>query len=190
MTERFICEQFFVVNVLSVNVLSVNVLSVNVLSVNVLSVNVLSVNVLSVNVLSVNVLSWNRFLPVNRPCVCTSAAHCAGTMGWEDSTGTILPGQGSLYTLDSQQVVRRHKEKVGLSNGLGWTADNRTMFYVDSDLRKVYAFDFDLNAGQICTFGELSFQIICYFFKWRSLTRVLCCRFSLHLGLALLHGFC
>jgi sugar lactone lactonase YvrE len=38
---------------------------------------------------------------------------------------------------------------VTLSNGLDWTVDDRTMFYIDSLAHGVDAFDFDLGAGAI-----------------------------------------
>lgn len=39
--------------------------------------------------------------------------------------------------------------KVSLSNGMAWTSDNTTMFYNDSFPGKTFAFDFDLDAGEI-----------------------------------------
>ncbi|BDC17631.1 hypothetical protein HS5_05210 [Acidianus sp. HS-5] len=36
-----------------------------------------------------------------------------------------------------------------MSNGLGWNSDNDTMYLIDSPIRKVYAFDFDLTRGEI-----------------------------------------
>lgn len=58
-------------------------------------------------------------------------------------------GEGSLYTLELDGTVKTKKTGVSISNGLAWTADNRTMYYIDSTPRKVYAFDFDLNTGNI-----------------------------------------
>ncbi|PVD23871.1 hypothetical protein C0Q70_17145 [Pomacea canaliculata] len=55
----------------------------------------------------------------------------------------------SLYSLDLHRTVRKQATNFHLSNGLAWTDDNRTMFFVDSPVRKVYAFDFDLEGGNI-----------------------------------------
>jgi gluconolactonase len=73
----------------------------------------------------------------------------AGTMGEESSPAVVEPQLGSLFSLDKNKVVRTQRTKVDLSNGLAWSHDNRTMFYIDSVPRKLYAFDFDLDAGTI-----------------------------------------
>lgn len=56
---------------------------------------------------------------------------------------------GSLYSLSTDLNVIQHVGKITLSNGMGWTADDRTMFYIDSKARKVWAYDFDIQAGSI-----------------------------------------
>jgi len=45
--------------------------------------------------------------------------------------------------------LKTHKYNVGLSNGLAWTGDQRTMFYSDSVPRVIYAYDFDVTTGEI-----------------------------------------
>ena len=45
--------------------------------------------------------------------------------------------------------LTKHVSPVSISNGIGWTNDNKTMYYVDSLPRKVYKFDFDVSAGTI-----------------------------------------
>ena len=54
---------------------------------------------------------------------------------------------GSLYSFELDGTIRKHKEKISISNGLAWTADNKTMYYIDSLPRKVMAYDFDLATG-------------------------------------------
>ena len=76
--------------------------------------------------------------------------HILGTMGYEPEPAKPELKMGSLYSLDSAHIVKNHRDKVDLSNGLTWTLDNRTMFFIDSVPRKVYAFDFDLSTGSIC----------------------------------------
>jgi len=71
------------------------------------------------------------------------------TMKTPDPSKLLLQ-MGSLFSMDRDHVVKSHRDKVDLSNGLAWTSDNRTMFYNDTLPRKVYAFDFDLNTGTIC----------------------------------------
>ena len=61
---------------------------------------------------------------------------------------------GSLYRIDPDGTVTSQVTKVDISNGIAWTPDNKTMYYIDSLPRKVYAFDFDLKTGKI---GMVSF---------------------------------
>ena len=56
---------------------------------------------------------------------------------------------GNLYTMDSKRKVTLRRDKLTISNGLGWTRDNKTMFYIDSAVNKVWAYDFDKETGNI-----------------------------------------
>jgi sugar lactone lactonase YvrE len=56
---------------------------------------------------------------------------------------------GSLYCLGSGLRVSKMFSNVTVSNGLVWTSDARTMFYIDSPRRNVLAFDFDNASGDI-----------------------------------------
>ena len=71
-----------------------------------------------------------------------------GTMGSETSPGVLKPEQGSLYKFDGHRVVHQDS-KITLSNGITWSLDQKTMYYVDSGKRHVYGYDFDLANGQI-----------------------------------------
>ena len=66
----------------------------------------------------------------------------AGTMGWHAE-----PGLGSLYRLDPDGTVTRMVEDVSISNGLGWSPDGLTMYYVDTPTYRVDRFDFDPVSG-------------------------------------------
>lgn len=68
-------------------------------------------------------------------------------MGLEKQPAVVNPEQGSLFSLEVDGTVKTHKTGVSISNGLAWTEDNRTMFYIDSIPRKVWAYDFDLATG-------------------------------------------
>ena len=67
---------------------------------------------------------------------------------------------GSLYCLDVDHSVRRMVTGVTTSNGIVWTSDRRTMYYIDTPTREVAAFDYDDATGNItnrrvaCRFTE------------------------------------
>lgn len=56
---------------------------------------------------------------------------------------------GALYCLDRDLSVNTVLHGVTDSNGLGWSPDNRTMYYIDSATRNVTAYDFDLTLGAL-----------------------------------------
>ena len=61
--------------------------------------------------------------------------------------------KGKLFSF-SKGELKVLKDEVGLSNGLAWSRDNKTLFYADSlPAKKVLAFDYD-DSGNICKFGR------------------------------------
>lgn len=73
----------------------------------------------------------------------------AGTMGLEKQAAVVEPEQGSLYCLYTDGSIKKQVENVTISNGLAWSSDNKTMYYIDSIPRCVYAFDYDIETGNI-----------------------------------------
>lgn len=59
------------------------------------------------------------------------------------------PGAGSLYMIDHDRRITRQVEGVTISNGLAWSNDHRTMYYIDTPTFEVAAFDYDLSTGAI-----------------------------------------
>jgi len=55
--------------------------------------------------------------------------------------------QGALYCFDGS--LEKKIEGVSLSNGICWSKDNSTMYYIDSYDYNIKAYDFDLNNGDI-----------------------------------------
>lgn len=68
----------------------------------------------------------------------------AGTMPFSENEAT-----GSLYMLDTNLKATLKVPHVTISNGLAWTADNNTMFYIDTPTRYIVAYDFDVRSGNI-----------------------------------------
>ena len=56
---------------------------------------------------------------------------------------------GSLYRLDLDGSLSRVVEGVTISNGLGWSPDDTTMYYTDSAARTIWAFDYDPETGEM-----------------------------------------
>lgn len=61
----------------------------------------------------------------------------AGTMACDER-----PECGRLYRIDSQWRVTPMVDRISISNGLAWSPEGRTMYYIDSPTRRVDAFDF------------------------------------------------
>lgn len=53
-----------------------------------------------------------------------------------------IPGAGSLYRLEDDGRLTRVLSGLTIANGLGWSPDHRTMYFIDSPTREVWAFDF------------------------------------------------
>jgi len=56
---------------------------------------------------------------------------------------------GSLYCLYPDLHVERKVTEVSCSNGIAWSLDHKTMYYIDTPLCRVDAFDFDVATGHI-----------------------------------------
>jgi sugar lactone lactonase YvrE len=65
-----------------------------------------------------------------------------GTMPLDEKPCTTA----GLYVLDADRNLVQRLSSVGLSNGLAWSADGRSMFYVDSQRSTIDVFDFDVDA--------------------------------------------
>ena len=58
-------------------------------------------------------------------------------------------GQSHLYRVNGDGTVMNMRDGVSISNGLAWSPDGRTMYYIDSPTRVIQAFAFDLENGAI-----------------------------------------
>jgi sugar lactone lactonase YvrE len=68
----------------------------------------------------------------------------AGTMDRNEKEDS-----GALYSLSSESPAKRLLSRVRISNGLAWSPDGQTMYFVDTPSRQVMAFDYDLDSGMI-----------------------------------------
>jgi len=56
---------------------------------------------------------------------------------------------GSLYQVDNSGSISVLDEGIHLSNGLGFSPDNRVLYYTDSLQRVIYEYDYDLDTGAV-----------------------------------------
>ncbi len=69
-----------------------------------------------------------------------------------------MPGKGhlgSLYRLDLDGSITHLFGGIGCSNGMGFTADLKQMYYTDSTPGKIYVFDYDVVTGSITNRRDL-----------------------------------
>lgn len=97
---------------------------------------------------------FDRFTPVMHPdadrpgnrfndAKCDPAGRLwAGTMDDAENEAS-----GRLYRIDDLATVRRVKDNVNLSNGLGWSPDGRTMYFVETLRGVIWAYDYDMADG-------------------------------------------
>src|SRR5919109_15350 len=57
--------------------------------------------------------------------------------------------RGALYCLDTDLRVTCKVPGVSISNGLAWSLDHRTMYYVDSPTKQIVAYEYDMATGAI-----------------------------------------
>ena len=68
----------------------------------------------------------------------------AGTMSLLGDTRTA-----ALYRLDADLTVTRVLPGLSISNGLGWSPDDRLMYHVDTPRRRIDVYEFDAMSGAI-----------------------------------------
>ncbi len=68
----------------------------------------------------------------------------AGTMNTE-----AQQGKGALYCLFPDFSLRTMLTGVSISNGMAWTADEKTFYYIDTPTQEVAAFDYDAETGDL-----------------------------------------
>uniref|UniRef100_A0AAX7SYM3 Regucalcin n=1 Tax=Astatotilapia calliptera TaxID=8154 RepID=A0AAX7SYM3_ASTCA len=57
--------------------------------------------------------------------------------------------QGALFSVAPDLTVTKHLSQVDISNGMDWSEDQKTFFYIDSLALTVDAFDHDPSTGHI-----------------------------------------
>jgi sugar lactone lactonase YvrE len=68
----------------------------------------------------------------------------AGTMAYDEKEGA-----GNVYRIGADFSTQKVIENVTISNGLAWSFDKKTMYYIDTPTSRVDAFDYDDETGNI-----------------------------------------
>lgn len=68
----------------------------------------------------------------------------AGTMSISNIQHT-----GSLYALEKDFTVSTMITEVTCSNGIAWSLDHKTLYYIDTPTRNVVAYNYDIASGNI-----------------------------------------
>lgn len=59
------------------------------------------------------------------------------------------PNRGSLFRVDPDGNWQQMDSGFTISNGIGFSPDDRSLYFVDSGRRTVYVYDFDVERGEI-----------------------------------------
>lgn len=69
---------------------------------------------------------------------------------WIGTLSTLFTeGAGSLYRISEDLTVDKKLEDLTISNGMAWTEDQSTFYFIDSPTQKVQEFGFDAVSGDI-----------------------------------------
>ena len=56
---------------------------------------------------------------------------------------------GALYCIDKEFSVAEKLSRLTISNGMAWSLDNKTFYFIDSNTYKIDAYSFDLETASI-----------------------------------------
>jgi sugar lactone lactonase YvrE len=89
-------------------------------------------------------------IELERTSIRTNDAKCdasgrmwVGTMAFD-----FTPGVAALFSFDSK-VLKEVVPDLTVSNGIGWSLDKKTMYFIDSPTKRVDSFDFDIESGEL-----------------------------------------
>jgi sugar lactone lactonase YvrE len=67
-----------------------------------------------------------------------------GSMHWEQKKG-----HAKLFSINNKAELNTKIDSVTISNGIVWTADKKTMYYIDTPTSQIKAYDYDNATGNI-----------------------------------------
>ncbi|KAF8245205.1 SGL-domain-containing protein [Wilcoxina mikolae CBS 423.85] len=60
-----------------------------------------------------------------------------------------VQAEGTVFRLDPDLTLHRMIESVSIPNGMGWSPDDKTMYFTDSPTRGIFTYDYDADSGAI-----------------------------------------
>ncbi len=87
---------------------------------------------------------------MNDGAVDSHGRYWVGTMN--DPIVQAPSDEGVLFRLDAghpDMILHRMIEKVTIPNGMGWSADDKRMYFTDSPTRNIFKYDYDASTGDI-----------------------------------------
>lgn len=67
-----------------------------------------------------------------------------GTMGY----GETYEGEAALYAIEKDGTVRTVLDGLTLANGMGWSPDGKTLYFIDTPTKKVGSYAYDPETGE------------------------------------------
>ena len=62
---------------------------------------------------------------------------------------SVEPEAASLYRLDTDRTIERMLNNITISNGIAWSLNYQTMYYIDTPTGYVQSFDYAISTGTI-----------------------------------------
>jgi len=66
--------------------------------------------------------------------------------------------KANLYTISSENVLKKKIDSVTISNGIVWTSDKKTMYYIDTPTSTIKEFEYNNETGEISN-GKIAVEI-------------------------------
>ena len=79
------------------------------------------------------------------------------TLNLDTGCGEVLPDSG-LYCLGADRQVQRMQDGVIQGNGMGWSADTKKYYFIDTEKHCVQEFDYDLAQNRLAN-GRICVEI-------------------------------
>lgn len=67
---------------------------------------------------------------------------------WIGTMSPAAPGEAALYRYDPDGSLHHVESGLTISNGLGWSPDQRTFYHTDSGEQVIYRYDYDPETGE------------------------------------------